>query len=270
MPTNPRVSDLQLLRAYSFLEAHRRKDDALEIRSIAVRAFSASGKTRWDRKVRQHMACEALKQAGLFREFASRSWPTGLTPAGDDRMRYYREKYESHIAAEGHPFPSGAGNDKSSVSQITGGPIIRDIPIGEQDSEGMVVHTKDDVRKAELRERKLVKAYKGYLIQKRASSVTGLQITPPGAHDPISCDLYERGRNNLIEAKADTSRESIRMAIGQLADYSRFLESAPNRGVLTPTRPSADLERLLASQEISCVWRDVGGGFVDNADGRFV
>lgn len=61
----------------------------------------------------------------------------------------------------------------------------------------------------------------------------------------------------------------IRMAIGQLADYSRFFEPKPRLAVLLPTRPRKDLEALLTSQGIDAVWRTEDGGFEDNAAGAF-
>jgi hypothetical protein len=59
------------------------------------------------------------------------------------------------------------------------------------------------------------------------------------------------------------------MALGQLADYSRFLVSDVERAVLLPEKPRRDLEVLLSSQNVSCVWPQ-GRGFTDNADGKFV
>jgi len=59
------------------------------------------------------------------------------------------------------------------------------------------------------------------------------------------------------------------MALGQLADNSRFIAPAPGQGVLLPSRPRPDLEALLTTQGVAAIWPD-GGEFVDNADGRFV
>jgi hypothetical protein len=66
------------------------------------------------------------------------------------------------------------------------------------------------------------------------------------------CDVYEEKRNNLVEAKGSCSRESVRMAIGQLADYGRFETSRPARAVLLPERPRQDLEELLRSVGVFC------------------
>jgi hypothetical protein len=58
------------------------------------------------------------------------------------------------------------------------------------------------------------------------------------------------------------------MAIGQLADYGRFTPPDTAAAVLLPERPRADLEALLTSQNIFCIWQ-TDTGFGDNANGRF-
>lgn len=83
----------------------------------------------------------------------------------------------------------------------------------------------------------------------------------------LRCDLYDDIRKDLIEAKASAARESIRMAIGELADYRRFVKPR-YVSVLLPSRPEKDLENLLHTQGIFVIWRS-GKGFEDNARGRF-
>ena len=39
-------------------------------------------------------------------------------------------------------------------------------------------------------------------------------------------DVYDVTRNNLLEAKGTVTREAIRMAIGQVADYRRFIRGS--------------------------------------------
>ena len=59
------------------------------------------------------------------------------------------------------------------------------------------------------------------------------------------------------------------MAIGQLADYGRFVPGGTERAALFDAKPGDDLLALLTSAGIAAVWRN-GDGFVDNAKGRFV
>ena len=58
------------------------------------------------------------------------------------------------------------------------------------------------------------------------------------------------------------------MAIGQLADYGRFLSPDTAHAVLIGEKPHADLLALLEGEGIAVIWRD-GDGFADNAEGRF-
>lgn len=81
-------------------------------------------------------------------------------------------------------------------------------------------------------------------------------------------DLYNETRHQLVEAKATATRSSIRMAIGQLADYARFIAPPPARAVLVPVRPSQDLLALLAVVGVTAVWEE-GDTFADSAGGVF-
>lgn len=83
-------------------------------------------------------------------------------------------------------------------------------------------------------------------------------------------DIYIPQRGHLIEAKGVVTREAIRMAIGQLLDYRRFAPEETRLAVLLPRHPGPDLEALLASVEIACIWRKAEQGFSDNAGGEFI
>jgi hypothetical protein len=75
-------------------------------------------------------------------------------------------------------------------------------------------------------------------------------------------DLFNSATKELVEAKADTSRESIRMAIGQLAVYRRFVDGDAVYKVLLPDEPIEDLVDLLAREGIGILIPD-GSGFRD-------
>jgi hypothetical protein len=60
----------------------------------------------------------------------------------------------------------------------------------------------------------------------------------------------------------------VRMAIGQLADYTRFIQPPPRRAVLLDARPPSDLNDLLHRQEIAAIWPDEQR-FTDDAGGEF-
>ena len=85
------------------------------------------------------------------------------------------------------------------------------------------------------------------------------KIVPEGEWKPLFTDLYVEDLNLVIEGKGSATRENMRMAIGQLADYSRFLES-PKRAILLPSEPRPDLAALAASEVIAVIW-PTGDGF---------
>lgn len=178
----------------------------------------------------------------------------------------------------GGPATDGPSNDgrQPGRRRTTGGrpspaparpATTTEVEVEANNTERFVV-TGQERREARRREQPLVLAYKSWM-QARGSEIVRLRYTPFGALDALYCDLYDKTRNNLLEAKGSQTRPAIRMAIGQLADYRRFSEPAPRCAVLTPERPREDLESLLRSCGVACVWRH-GDEFLDNADGRFV
>lgn len=70
----------------------------------------------------------------------------------------------------------------------------------------------------------------------------------------------------MIEAKGGVSRSKIRMAIGQLLDYSALEDGPVGLGLLLPEPPRSDLADLLAGLEIIVVYPE-GDGFADTAGG---
>ncbi|MFV5996429.1 hypothetical protein ACNPQM_29520 [Streptomyces sp. NPDC056231] len=60
-------------------------------------------------------------------------------------------------------------------------------------------------------------------------------------------DLYSNQPGLLAEVKGSVTRENVRMAIGQLADCSRFVVHT-TRAILLPSRPRMDLLNLAESQ----------------------
>jgi hypothetical protein len=83
----------------------------------------------------------------------------------------------------------------------------------------------------------------------------------------LKCDVFVEEENLLIEAKADSSRESIRMAVGQLMDYRRFHGEGVRLAVLVPEEPAADIVRFLETTSTDVVFRD-GVAFGGSAVGQ--
>lgn len=164
------------------------------------------------------------------------------------------QRIESYFAAT-------TGNAKSSATLV---------PIKETArSAQTAIVPASEIREMKLRERRLVQSYQRYL-RGRGSSARPYRIRLSDGIS-ITCDLYDEKRGNLIEAKGLIDRPSLRMAIGELADYARFIPRRPRLAVLVPARPSADLEQLLRSQGVHTIWQSEPAKFADNSSNhRFV
>lgn len=109
---------------------------------------------------------------------------------------------------------------------------------------------------AERREAKLVQNYQDFIRRNGKRPLVRLKIKPAGEAQYLFTDLYDPDSNTIIESKGTVTRESIRMAIGQLLDYSRFTPGVPKLAVLLPERPRQDLEDLLNTNNIKCIFAE--------------
>ncbi len=80
--------------------------------------------------------------------------------------------------------------------------------------------------------------------------------------DNLYVDLFDLTHWQLIEAKSDSNREKIRMAIGQLKDYKRYYQRPPTLAVLLPSRPTDSCIALLTDNHISVIWKTPKESFV--------
>lgn len=144
----------------------------------------------------------------------------------------------------------------------------RNVPLEAGQVEGYVVAQPAAVRQAVRAEARLVRDYVDQLSGKGDRIYRKEILVPGGGEARMYSDVFNETRDQLVEAKASTARNDVRMAIGQLADYGRFVSSA-RRAILLDSRPLPDLLRLLESQAIAAIWRE-GKVFADNAGGEFV
>jgi hypothetical protein len=77
----------------------------------------------------------------------------------------------------------------------------------------------------------------------------------------IEADAIDVELGRLIEAKSSSDRGYIRMAIGQLFDYERFLDSSPKLAILLPERPTEDMMELLKRHAIVVIYETLTGSF---------
>jgi hypothetical protein len=132
---------------------------------------------------------------------------------------------------------------------------VEDVAVEEQWTEKAFVAPSRREYETERREQALVLAFRDYLLE-QGHNVSRLKIVPPGEAKPLFSDLIDRTTNTLFEAKGTVERGAIRMAIGQLLDYGRFVQPPPQLAVLLPSRPREDLCKLLTHASIDLVWRE--------------
>lgn len=123
-----------------------------------------------------------------------------------------------------------------------------------------------DEHEVVLRERELVATYlawakhRGFEFKQEYS----LNTKPR-----FRCDLYESSKGILIEAKGAVTRENLRMAIGELLDYKRFIKPEPTLALLLPgpLGENEDLLTVLSNLGIQLVWETPEFSFSDSAEG---
>ena len=107
----------------------------------------------------------------------------------------------------------------------------------------------------EHKEKKLVNRYKKYLEKNNLGTLKKSKIFIPAENVNLETDGWIVESRTLLEAKAHSNREYIRMAIGQLLDYKRHHDPIPSKlAILLPELPNDDLVDLLFTQSIDIVY----------------
>ena len=112
----------------------------------------------------------------------------------------------------------------------------------------------------DLRQRREAKLQKDYLEHLKAEGheVSRYRIPSDGGY--LYTDLHDVTTGELIEVKASTDRETMRLALGQVLDYKRLL--APEScAVLVPERPVQGILDLYRGYSVRLIWPHPGGGF---------
>ncbi|CAL9294188.1 hypothetical protein [Streptomyces sp. SudanB25_2051] len=171
----------------------------------------------------------------------------GSTPAWTEEDRLQPAPATTIEEIEVKPrIPTQSGvKDKNSEEHATA-ETIANIPGGQ--------------RKVVRREGLLMEAFKKHLSAVGHQHKT-FQITLAGEVGALTPDLYDVTDHALYEAKGQTTRNNVRMAIGQLADYRRHIPNPDGLrvAVLLPSEPSADVKDLLAQQGIHLVFQTDNG-----------
>lgn len=138
------------------------------------------------------------------------------------------------------PIPSGAPETPE-----LGKKTVDTVLVEVSNSERFYVDPSRKPYEAERREAKLVTQFCEHL-KESGLDPKRLRIKPIGELKPLFCDIYVESVGLIVEAKGTVDRNSVRMALGQLLDYSRFV-SARRRALLLPSRPRPDLIALISS-----------------------
>ncbi|MEU7044044.1 restriction endonuclease [Streptomyces varsoviensis] len=189
-----------------------------------------------------------VRYIGEFALDSSPAWYSTDAPDANDEIRsviMFRLKPITASSSQGTPLPFTPADHQ----------VVEDVEIEKQHTEGAVVSPNKKEYEAERREAPLVTAYRDHL-QEQGHTVTRKKIRPKGELKPLFTDAFDITTHTLIEAKGTVTREAIRMAIGQLYDYRRFITPKPSLVVLLPSRPRDDLIELCHSADVSVVWRD--------------
>ena len=130
--------------------------------------------------------------------------------------------------------------------------VVRAIPTEKHVTETFVTDPTKQPTKMERREAALVERYARSLAAEDIATHRN-EIAVPHQNRPFYTDLFDASRHELIEAKGSASRHHVRLAIGQLCDYGRYVPHR-SRAVLLPTDPGPDLIQLLHSLAITCIY----------------
>jgi hypothetical protein len=113
---------------------------------------------------------------------------------------------------------------------------------------------------ADQREAALTMRFRAFLENSHGREVKRYKIaTSAGA---LFTDTADITAGVLYEAKAHADRMSVRLALGQILDYSRYVKGIL-LAVLLPEPPTADLVELLESHNVGCVVEGQPGEFTD-------
>jgi hypothetical protein len=148
-----------------------------------------------------------------------------------------------------------ADHKSSAPSRV---PSVESVAVEKRNAEKALVEPECESYEAQRRESQLVQRFKGFLEQ-QGHIVERLRITPVGEAKSIFTDVYVKNLNLLIEAKGTSDRIAIRMAIGQLMDYKRFVKPKTHCAVLVPMLPRNDLLKLLKYAGIAIYYPTAGG-----------
>ncbi|MEU4675332.1 EVE domain-containing protein [Amycolatopsis sp. NPDC023774] len=140
---------------------------------------------------------------------------------------------------------------RSSIAAPTEA-VVTSRPVGSI-PEKTTAAGRPGTRVVDFPEAKLLKRYMDFVGRARYCLSA---LLPTG--ERLVCDLFDSETNTLIEAKASNTRESVRMALGQLLDYRHHLAPDATLARLLPARPAPSIVDVLHSHQVKVIYEDEG------------
>jgi hypothetical protein len=222
---------------------------------------------------------EAVRAA--IAEYRSLGAEAFLAKYGYGVAKSYRVEYEGHLydskaiaaAAYSHQFPGKRWtNDQFSggipVVGLLGrlGFTVTRSPSSAGETSVVVVQLERNMTRefipqpatdvvAQRREAQLVGKFADHLRSMgRAPARHRIRVIESGSR--LETDLFDEDASILYEAKSSVDRSTIRLGLGQILDYRRFMNDVEHYRLLLPERPIAELVGLLALYDVGITWAD--------------
>lgn len=141
---------------------------------------------------------------------------------------------------------------------------VDDVPLEAVNAEGFEVQGVAAVEACRT-EAALADRFQHYLAAAN-HRVRRFRIDPDGTSAFIYSDLADVTGKVLYEAKGSADRMAVRLALGQVLDYGRYvLRLVPDMKLATllPEHPANDMVELLEAHDVGCVVELASGTFVD-------
>lgn len=194
-------------------------------------------------------------------EFEIANDPPYLTKLAPDRNDKPRKVLVFRLRPVGETV-----TDVGHLSVINGTPtasIVETVSVEAVPQAVVNKETSDYERAASVSARQeeasLTKRFTEYL-EIHGHTVQRYKITTPARI--LYTDTADITAGVVYEAKSDASRMSVRLALGQVLDYGRYVKGS-QLAVLLPGMPAADLIELLESHQVGCVVESSQGQFLD-------
>ena len=154
-------------------------------------------------------------------------------------------------------------NAKTGSSEVT--PVGVDEAPTENAQKLAYEYRQVGAKQARKRETELTARFEGYLTG-CGHKVVRYKIKTAGATASQFTDLADGTAKVVYEAKGVANRVSVRLAIGQILDYGRYIKAhkpGTELSLLLPKPPPGDMISLLESLNIGCVVESAPSVFSD-------